>query len=133
MSPLPLLIYAGTLFVYPFAKMMNVTQIHETHKSHIEATQKPIRKPENLYPYRKIYVNYTYNNVLSKYTLTLKEKYTLDGCILYIYKYIQYTPLIYIKESAINSQHATVLSDMYIHMFARFCESQRRFFSPSLP
>ena len=64
--------------------MMNVTQIHETHKSHIEAPQKPIRKPENPYPYRKIYVNYTYNNVLSKYTLTLKENITLIGSILYI-------------------------------------------------
>ena len=68
----------------PFVYVMNVTQIHETHKSHIEATQKPIRKPENLYPYRKIYVNYTYNNVLSKYTLTLKENITLIGSILYI-------------------------------------------------
>ena len=68
----------------PFVYVMNVTQIHETHKSHIEAPQKPIRRHKKLYPYRKIYVNYTYNNVLSKYTLTLKEKYTLDGCILYI-------------------------------------------------
>ena len=59
--------HLSEVYPRPLVYVMNVTQIHETHKSHIEATQKPIRKPENLYPYRKIYVNYTYNNVLSKY------------------------------------------------------------------
>lgn len=63
--------------------MMNVTQTHETHTSHIKAPQKPIRKPENLYPYRKIYVIYPYNNVYIINTLTLKEKKTLIG-IIYI-------------------------------------------------
>ena len=31
MSPLPLLIYAVTLVIYPFVYVMNVTHIHETH------------------------------------------------------------------------------------------------------
>ena len=37
----------------PFVYVMNVTHIHETHKSHIEAPQKPIRRHKNLHPYRK--------------------------------------------------------------------------------
>lgn len=44
----------------PFAKVTNVTHTNETHRSHIEAPQKPIRKPKGIHPYRKIYVIYLY-------------------------------------------------------------------------
>ena len=44
----------------PFANVTNVTHTNETHKSHIEAPQKPIRRHKNLHPYRKIYVIYPY-------------------------------------------------------------------------
>ena len=58
--------------------MMNVTQIHETHKSYIEATQKPIRKLKNIHPYRKIYVIYPY--IIMKYlnTINFKRKYNIN-------------------------------------------------------
>ena len=42
----------------PFVYVMNVTHTNETHKSHIKAPQKPIRRHKNLHPYRKIYVIY---------------------------------------------------------------------------
>ena len=65
----------------PFVKMTNVTHIHVTLRSHKKLPQKPIMKPENLYPYRKIYViSPIYNNEYL-ITLTLKENITLIGSI----------------------------------------------------
>lgn len=44
----------------PFVNVTNVTHTNETHKSHIKAPQKSIRKPKGVHPYRKIYVIYLY-------------------------------------------------------------------------
>ena len=66
--------HLSEVYPRPFVYVMNVTQIHETHKSHIEATQKPIRMPKNIHPYRKIYVIYPY--IIMKYlnTINIKRK-----------------------------------------------------------
>ena len=61
-------------------------------------------------------------------TFNLKRKVNINRDNIYINIYN--IPLIYIKESAINSRHATILGKMYMHMFTRVCESRRCFFSP---
>lgn len=63
-------------------------------------------------------------------TINFKRKVNINRDNIYINIYN--IPLIYIKESAINSPHATILSKMYIHTFTCVCESQRCFslFSP---
>ena len=69
----------------PFVYVMNVTQRNKTHTSHIKAPQKPIRKPENRYPYRKIYVICPY--IIMKYlnTINFKRKvYIRRVYIIYI-------------------------------------------------
>ena len=87
----------------PFVKVTNVTHIHETHRSHIEAPQKPIRRHKNLYPYRKIYANSPY--IIMKYlnTINFKGKVNINRVVYYIYKYILYTPL-YIYKRKCNKQ-----------------------------
>ena len=57
-------------------------------------------------------------------TFNFKRKVNINRDNIYINIYN--IPLIYIKESKINSQHATILSRMYMHTLACFCESQRR-------
>ena len=60
-------------------------------------------------------------------TINFKRKVNINRDNIYINIYN--IPLIYIKESAINSQHAAILSNMYMHTFTCVCKSQRRFFS----
>ena len=64
-------------------------------------------------------------------TINFKRKVNINRDNIYINIYN--IPLIYIKESAINSHHAAILSKMYMHTFTCFCESQRRFSLSSLP